>query len=655
MPVVEFGRDICGDFESATKREWLITNGIGGYGSSTIADVLTRRYHGLLIAALDPPGKRTLLLSKLEVTVYYDGTVVPLYANRWASGQREREGAGRIETFFLEGRVPVWRYGFSDALLEKRVWMQRGENTTYAQYKLVRGMQPVKVKVRALVNYRDHHAVTFSGDWRMDIRTVDDGVRVHAHFGAVPFSLLSKDAEAKPRHVWYKDFYLVQEIYRGLEGHDDHLMAVEFTATIGLNESFTIVASTEPDPNLDGDDALEQRRQHERNLIEACPHKDAGPEIDQLVLAANQFIVRRPTPEDEDGRTIIAGYPWFGDWGRDTMISLPGLTLVTGRYSYAERILRTFARFVDQGMLPNTLPEADEEPQYNSVDASLWYFEAIRAYFAKTGDEDLVRDLFPVLEEIVGAYTNGARYGIKVDPMDHLLYQGEEGVQLTWMDAKVGDWVVTPREGKPVEVNALWYNALSILAEFARELEIEVAPDYEDVARQVKEGFVRFWNPVAGYCFDTIDGPDGNDASLRPNQIFAVSLSHSPLNRERQKAVVDVCARHLLTSFGLRSLAPNERGYIGTYGGDPKDRDGAYHQGTIWSWLMGPFVSAHFRVYRDRKMARSFLEPLIGNHSSHGLGTISEIYDGAPPYTPRGAFAQAWSVAEVLRAWSETI
>lgn len=654
MPVVEFGRDICGDFESATKREWLITNGVGGYGSGTIADVLTRRYHGLLIAALDPPGRRTLMLSKLEATAYYDGTVFPLYANRWASGQREREGAGRIETFFLEGRVPVWRYGFSDALLEKRVWMQRGENTTYAQYRLVRGLRPVQVKVRALVNYRDHHAITFSGDWRMDIRNIENGVRVHAHFGAVPFVLLSKDAKAKPRHVWYKDFYLVQEAYRGLEAHDDHLMAVEFVATIDLNESFTIVASTEADPNLDGDEALIQRKQHEQKLIEACPHKEAGPEIEQLVLAANQFIVRRPTPEDPDGRTIIAGYHWFGDWGRDTMISLPGLTLTTGRYSYAKQILRTFARFADKGMLPNTLPESDEEPQYNSVDASLWYFEALRAYYAATGDEDLLKELFPVLEEIVTAYTLGTRFSIKVDPVDQLLYAGEAGVQLTWMDAKVGDWVVTPRIGKPIEVNALWYNAISVLAEFSRALEQD-ASQYEERAKQIKEGFVRFWNPVAGYCFDVIDGPDGNDARLRPNQILAVSLPYSPLNRERQQAVVDICARHLLTSFGLRSLAPNEVGYISSYGGDQKSRDGAYHQGTAWAWLMGPFVSAHMKVYRDRKMARSFLEPLLGNHSSHGLGTIGEIYDGAPPYTPRGAIAQAWSVAEVLRVWSETI
>jgi len=654
MPVVDFGRDVCGDFDIATKREWLITNGMGGYGSGTLAEVLTRRYHGLLVAALDPPGKRTLMVSKLEATAHYDGQTVPLYANRWASGIREREGAGRIERFHLDGRVPTWRYGFADALLERRVWMERYQNTTYVQYTLIRGQHPVTLDLRALVNYRDHHSITFSGDWKMDIREVDHGVRVHAHFGAVPFQILSKDAVGHVRHVWYKDFYLAAEAFRGLESHDDHLMAAEFQAEMQLGESITIVCSSEEEPDLDGNAAFERRKAHERKLIDLCPHKDVGPEVEQLVLAANQFIVRRPMPDDPEGRTIIAGYHWFGDWGRDMMIALPGLTLVTGRTDYAEWILRTFAQFVDLGMLPNTLPEAGEQPRYNSVDASLWFFEAVRTYHEVTGDDELVKDLYPVLIDIIKAYTRGARFGIKVDPSDGLLMAGEKGVQLTWMDAKIGDWVVTPRTGKAVEVNALWYNALKVLADFAR-LQERDATDIEARATIVKESFQKFWSMKYNDCFDVIDGPDGVEDTLRPNQILAVSLTYSPLTKEQQKLVVDTCARHLLTSFGLRSLWRQDSRYEGTYGGDQRDRDTAYHQGTVWAWLIGPFVQAHLKVYRDRKMARSFLEPLIGHMSAHGLGTISEIFDGNPPYTARGCIAQAWSVAEVLHAWSQTI
>jgi predicted glycogen debranching enzyme len=358
-------------------------------------------------------------------------------------------------------------------------------------------------------------------------------------------------------------------------------------------------------------------------------------------------------PDEPNGRTIIAGYPWFGDWGRDTMISLPGLMLVTGRHDEAARTLRTFAHFVDQGMLPNRFPDGGETPEYNTADATLWYFEAIRAYHAATSDATLLRDLFPVLQEIIEWHQRGTRYNIRMDPDDGLLYAGEPGVQLTWMDARVGDWVVTPRIGKPVEVNALWYNALRIMADFARHLG-ESAELYDTLAEQAQDGFARFWNEATGYCYDVLDGPEGDDPALRPNQLFAVSLPHSPLTCQQQRAVVDACARHLLTSHGLRSLAPDAPAYIGHYGGDQRQRDAAYHQGTVWGWLIGPFVSAHLRVYGDRELARSFLQPLIHHLADHGLGSISEIFDGDPPFTPHGCIAQAWSVAEVLRAWQAT-
>jgi predicted glycogen debranching enzyme len=335
------------------------------------------------------------------------------------------------------------------------------------------------------------------------------------------------------------------------------------------------------------------------------------------------------------------------------MISLPGLTLASGRPEVAARILRTFARFVDQGMLPNRFPEVSETTEYNTVDATLWYFEAIRAYHSATGDDDLLQELFPALQEIIAWHQRGTRYNIHLDPADGLLYAGEEGLQLTWMDAKISDWVVTPRIGKPVEINALWYNALRTMAGFARRLG-EPADRYDTLTNQARVGFARFWNGAAGHCYDVIDGPEGDDPALRPNQLLAVSLPYSPLNGRQQRAVVEVSARHLLTSHGLRSLAPGNLAYSGHYGGDQRQRDTAYHQGTVWGWLIGPFVKAHLRVYRDPDLAQTHLVPLARHLADHGLGTVSEIFDGDAPFKPRGCFAQAWSVAELLRAWQLT-
>ena len=350
--------------------------------------------------------------------------------------------------------------------------------------------------------------------------------------------------------------------------------------------------------------------------------------------------------------SVIAGYPWFGDWGRDTMIALPGLTLATGRTDVARPILTTFARFVDRGMLPNRFPDAGEVPEYNTVDATLWYFEAIRAYHAATQDDTLLKELYPVLEDIVGWHRTGTRYGIGEDAADGLLRAGEPGVQLTWMDAKVGDWVVTPRIGKPVEINALWYNALRVMAAFARRLGRPAGP-WDTLAEQVRRGFARYWNAQAGYCYDVLDGPDGHEAALRPNQIFAVSLPESPLDPDRQRQVVDACARQLLTSFGLRSLAPDHAQFRGSYGGGPRERDACYHQGCVWGWLLGPFVLAHLRVHGDAAVAGSYLEPLAHHLADYGVGSIAEIFAGDPPFTPCGCTAQAWSVAETLRAWLE--
>jgi predicted glycogen debranching enzyme len=654
---LDWGRETCGWLERAESREWLVTNGIGGFASGTVAGLLSRRYHGLLVAALKPPLGRTLLCAKLDETLEYGGRAHPLCVNRWADGTVTPHGYHDLERFRLEGTTPVWTFAVGDARLEKRVFMVLGANTTCVQYHLVRATEPAMLTLEALVNYRDYHGTTRAGGWRMAVDAVPDGLRVVAFAGAQPLHLLAPGAQATPAHDWYHGFRLAAEEVRGLDAQEDHLHAGTIRVTLAPGEVATVVVSAEEAPALDGAAARAGRERHEAELLErwarAWPAaRLAPPWVRHLVLAADQFVVRRPLADDPEGMTVIAGYHWFGDWGRDTMIALPGLTLAAGRPEVGRRILSTFARFVDRGMLPNRFPDAGEAPEYNTVDATLWYFEAVRAYHAATGDDALLGELFPVLEEIMRWHRQGTRYGIGEDPADGLLRSGAPGVQLTWMDAKVGDWVVTPRTGKAVEINALWYNALRAMAAFARRLG-QSGEGWTGRAARVRDGFDRFWNADAGYCYDVIDGPEGHDPALRPNQILAVSLPESPLATDRQRRVVDACGRHLLTSAGLRSLAPGDPGYRGLYAGGPRERDGAYHQGTVWAWLLGPFALAHLRVHGDPAAAREYLTPLAHHLGDHGLGSIAEIFDGDPPFQPRGCIAQAWSVSETLRAWLE--
>lgn len=660
MPMgIHFGREVCGDFDQAQAREWLVTNGTGGYASGTVAGLLTRRYHGLLVAALQPPLGRTLMLAKLDDTALYGDRFYPLHANRWADGTVGPHGYRYLEQFALEGSIPVWRYACADALLEKRVWMQPGANTTYIHYRLARATQPLMLTLKAMVNYRDHHSNTQANGWRMTIVPEEHGVYVSAYPEAIQLHLTSDRAEATAAHDWYYGFGLSAERDRGLNDLDDHLHAATFQTTLQPGESLTLVASIERKLERDGEAALKVRHAYEHKLLglwhsnRPVDHREIPALANQLVLAADQFIVQRSTPEEPHGKTIIAGYHWFSDWGRDTMISLPGLTLATGRREIARSILRTYARHVNQGMIPNRFPDAGELPEYNTVDATLWFFEAVRAYYGVTEDDDLVQDLFPVLADIIDWHCRGTRYNIHLDAADGLLYAGEAGVQLTWMDAKVGDWVVTPRIGKPIEVNALWYNALRTIAKLARTIG-KPHQEYEAMADRVLARFTRFWHPELGYCYDVLDSPNGDDASLRPNQLFAVSLPESPLSTVQQKGVVDACGQALLTSHGLRSLAPNHPDYQGSYGGNQLQRDGAYHQGTVWGWLIGPFVLAHLRVYGDPVKARQFLEPMASQFYTHGVGSLSEIFDGDAPMKPQGCVAQAWTVAEVLRAWLAT-
>lgn len=663
--MIHFGREITGDLAAAQRREWLVTNGIGGYAMGTLSGVRTRRYHGLLIASASPPADRVMLVADLDAWVSVDDVRHPLVTHCWAAGVVLPDGYRHMERFHLDGLIPTFTYAFGETQVVQRVWMRHGHNTTYLTYTNQRGARPIVLQLTPLCTYREHHSVTAGGQsvpvMSPVVAAIDGGFEVLTVPGALPLRIYVNTGEIMLGGEWWWNFHLSKEAYRGQPDREDLYAPATVRATLPPGATFALVATAEEGRPIPWQDALPQERDREAAVLSAAQVGDHAPDwVRQLALAADQFIVdrciKRDGCKDDEGKSVIAGYPWFTDWGRDTMIALPGLTLAAGRPQVAAAILRTFAGFVDHGMLPNRFPDISRAPEYNTVDATLWYFCALHAYLCATNDNDLARELYPVLTEIVDWHVKGTRYGIRVDPNDHLLCAGEPGVQLTWMDAKVGDWVVTPRSGKPVEVNALWYNALRIVASVAARLGHDADSErFDAMARQTQDSFsARFWYKAGGYLYDVIDTPDGgDDATLRPNQLLVVSMPYALLDYEKAKAVVDICARKLLTSMGLRSLDPEAVEYIGHYGGDQRQRDAAYHQGTVWSWLLGPFALAHYKVYGDAKCALSFITPMRDLLSDHGLGTISEIFDGDPPHHPRGCIAQAWSVGEVLRVWVE--
>jgi len=659
---IHFGREICGDLAQAERREWWLSNGLGGYAAGTIADTLTRRYHGLLVAPLHPPLGRVLLLAKADATLTIDGREWPLFTNRWAGGAIEPAGFAHLESFRLDGRLPVWRYQIGDIVMEKRTWMEQGKNCTRIAWRCLSNPmhRSLRLRVALLVNARDHHAVSGAGHIHPVIKADQSRMSV-AYEDGNALNLYAEGGEMTRDPVWIERFDLPLERQRGLEDRDAHLRAGYALFELNGKSYCGVAASANERIETPLALSLQRMQAYEQALVSRGEKyvpalRDAPDWIKQLVLAADSFLFARPLPGVQDGQSVIAGYPWFGDWGRDTMIALSGLTRATGRYDSANRILRTFARFVDNGMLPNVFPGTGEKPDYNTVDAALWYIEAWRAYIDASGDSDALHDVFPVLESIIAAHLKGMRYGIVVDAEDGLLRAGEPGVQLTWMDAKVGDWVVTPRIGKPVEINALWYNALCIMADFATAMDVDAggyadASPYQALARHAASSFNKFIRSDRMGLLDVIDGPNGADDSIRPNQILAVSLPHSPLDRRTQQHVVSICGSALLTSYGLRSLAPGHADYHAHYGGGVLQRDGCYHQGTVWGWLLGHYALAEYRVTGDTALALSRLEPMADHLNDAALGTISEIFDGDPPHTPRGAPAQAWSVACTLEAW----
>jgi predicted glycogen debranching enzyme len=661
-----------GETERLITREWLLTNGLGGYASGTVAGLLTRRYHGLLIAALPAPIGRMVMLSHVSETFTLpDGETISI-------GGEERVGsslgmhAGYLREFRLEAGLPVWRFAFGTTVVEKRLMLPYGQNTVHVTYRLVESRGAVRLTLLPAVNFRPHDApVNRHIDGEYALTVVDD--RYEITLRPHTFTLRLRMHGLAPRFT-FQSRHISEVLYRveqslGYDWTGDLWCPGAFTVDITNDRPATLLASSEPWDIVDAlspDGALAAERERRRRLLtlaRASARDGIGAE---LVLAADQFIIS-PAGRVEDGarakaagdevRTVIAGYHWFTDWGRDTMISLDGLTLATGRHAEAGYLLRTFAYYVRDGLIPNLFPEGRNDGLYHTADATLWFFHAIDRYLDVTGDRETLRLLLPTLLGIVDAHLRGTRFGIGVDPDDGLLRQGAEGYQLTWMDAKVDDWVVTPRRGKAVEINALWYNALRLLEGWLREERQDDASARVGAAavRAYQSFNDRFWYKDGDYLYDVADGEDGDDAACRPNQIFAVSLPHAVLDPARWERIVSVVRERLLTPVGLRSLSPDHPDYKSQYYGDLRARDAAYHQGTVWAWLIGPFVDAWLKLHpMDRAGARTFLDGFAMHLNEACIGSISEIFDAQPPFTPRGCVAQAWSVADVLRAYLKT-
>jgi len=654
--MIQINRDICSNFDKAIEKEWLETNSLGGYASSTIIGVNTRGYHGLLVAAEKPPVGRKVMLSKVDEVVSVNGRRYDISCNQY-SGAIYPEGYKYMDSFRIDP-FPIFRYILDDVVIEKSVFMIHGENTTLVAYRLVESSKPVTLEIRPFVACRGFHERLHEAD-NPGIDVQWEKGSIFVNLNGTGFYLSVNGGVFHATGYWYKNFEYRIEAERGQETHEDLYNPGYFVYKL-VNEKEFALAASEHDPScFDLEklraDELRYRLGNNYDVAYRLKQNDKiHSGIASLMSASDQFLVKR-----EDFISIIAGYHWFEDWGRDTMISLPGLALVTGKYDAAKDILLAYAGYCDRGMIPNRFPESGEQPEYNTVDAALWFIYAAKKFLDYTDDLKFIElELYPVLAKIIRHYSGGTRYNIHTDT-DGLLYAGEKGSQITWMDAKIGNFIVTPRYGKPVEVNALWYNALRTMRELSGKLGYDgSAHRYSQMAEKVRKSFNdTFWNKAEGCLYDYVDGNYADD-SIRPNQIFAISLPYQVLPEERAKSVLNVVQRELLTPFGLRSLSPKHKNYIGTYSGDQYSRDIAYHQGTVWAWLLGPFITAYVNINGRSKETEGFINDLISeiinNHlNDAGLGYISEIFDGDPPHRPRGCIAQAWSVAEVLRAYVE--
>ncbi len=659
--------------EPLLSREWLVTNGLGGYAAGTVGGVITRGFHGYLIAALPTPLGRMMMLNDLvEHIELPDGRSIQLGGEERARNPVQFHGADFMKDFRLNEGLPAWRFQLDDFLIEKRLMLPHMQNTVYVNYRILDGDGSIKLTLRPSLNIRPHEApVSLPITTPYTLAVFEDQYEILSAAGVPPLRLLLHGTGAAltiDRIRIQEIVYRIEES-RGYAARGDLWSPGYFHAEISKGQDATLISLTEAwetiralSPGQAFDHEFDRRG---RLLSEAQTGAQEGT-AGELVLAADQFIIRpagrledtaRANASGEEVRTIIAGYHWFTDWGRDTMISLEGLTLTTGRHVEASYILRTFAHYIRDGLIPNMFPEGRKDGLYHTADATLWFFHAISRYLEASGDRTMLKLVLPKLLDIVDFHVRGTRFGIHVDEGDGLLVEGAPGYQLTWMDAKVDDWVVTPRRGKAVEINALWYNALKLLEQWVKdENRPEAATHLAEHAARARDSFNRrFWNEETGYLFDVIDGEQGDDPACRPNQLLAISLEHPILDETKWKPVVQICREKLLTPVGLRSLSPDSKDYKPKYFGDLRSRDAAYHQGTVWSWLIGPFIDAWLKVHPDDfDGAHQFLQGFKPQLGEACIGSISEIFDAEDPYTPRGCVAQAWGVAEVLRSWVKT-
>ncbi|MEA1984906.1 MAG: amylo-alpha-1,6-glucosidase [Euryarchaeota archaeon] len=650
-------RQDLSNYGSGTQKEWIVTNGLGGYASSTIIGTNTRTYHGLLVAALNPPVDRTLFLSSLDEEIRLNGETYHLASHKYP-GTVHPEGFTYLKEFSLNP-FPTAVYQIGDIEVTRCVFMVHEANTTIIRYRLnnvADGADNTILRVFPLVNMRDFHSITSSND----IDLVQDASRAGTKLRSGTMTLsVTSNMRYHSDGMWYYNFEYDREHARGLACHEDNYNPGYFDIELkqGENQIF-VAASTSDLSDLTVNDIEDLYNKEVERLC--VLEKRSGLRDDlalKLTLAADSFIVRRTST---NSRSIIAGYHWFSDWGRDAMISLPGLTLVTGRFDDGKQILLSFAKNCRDGLIPNRFADSDKyPPDYNTVDASLWFVHAVGRYFAYTGDTTFVGTIWDTIADIISNYTEGTHFGIRMDD-DGLITHGS---QLTWMDAKIGTFEVTPRRGKTCEINALWYNALRTASHLAEHLQKDPST-YELLAGSAKRSFTDvFWNQDEMCLFDCVGVDEDNmiikDPAIRPNQIFSVSLPYTMLPRNKEIDVVRRVEQDLLTPMGLRTLSCDNVAYKGRYEGNSISRDMAYHNGTVWPWLMGPYVSAYTKVNdhsrSSRDHARLLLQRFDEQLQDSGIGTICEIYDGDYPYIPRGCISQAWSVAEILRAYVEDV
>lgn len=654
------------------RREWLVTNGLGGYASGTISGKVARRYHGLLVAALPAPLGRVVMLNHLEEHLRLpDGRRIHFGGDEPAEDSNGERQHHAFE-FGLRDGMPWWRYDVHGYQFTKTLVLANGQNTVYIGYHLESGHDALRIELCPSVHFRRHEddvAGALEDAYTISIQGQRYEIGTAAPF--FPLRLTAQAPELSFVHeggkIW-EHFYQT-EADRGYLSTGTLWSPGAFHLTATPDASAILIASTEEWSRvlaLKPDEVLSTELERRQRLISMADPRVREGAAAELVLAADQFIIRpagrvedmtRARAAGDEVRTIIAGYHWFTDWGRDTMISLEGLTLTTGRHAEAGWILRTFGHYIRDGLIPNLFPEGESEGLYHTADATLWFFHALDRYVQVTDDQLTLRHLLPKLVEVAQHHLRGTHFGIGVDPEDGLLRQGKEGYQLTWMDAKVEGWVVTPRRGKAVEINALWYNALRLLEGWLRaEGQEEESRRYEAEADRVHRAFnQRFWSDELGYLYDVVDGEGGDDPACRPNQILAIALRHEVLEATRWEAVFNKVEKELLTPVGLRSLDAHHRDFKSRYFGDLRARDAAYHQGTVWGWLIGPFIDAWLKLRpNDVAGARGCLNGLVTHMNEAGIGTLSEIFDAEEPFTARGCIAQAWSVAEALRCWAKT-